>query len=173
MTLTIPANDHGQLRIFSLDFPPPDALRDKTIEGLAGAFGATLNPDFVDVIDLAALDDMSLIAYLKAGYDLTPDAVDHAALSGLSGWVVLVMSTAFGEDAITLNLTSGLTHITTLGDAASLTALDPLTSDAAKGVATPPTPKPAKSDARIGGMVATVALLMMFALVGIMIWIGG
>jgi len=36
----------------------------------------------------------------------------------------------------------------------------------------PPAKKP-KSDARIGGMVATLALLVLFALVGLMIWIAG
>jgi hypothetical protein len=35
------------------------------------------------------------------------------------------------------------------------------------------TGKPAKSDARIGGMVATFVLLFLFALTGLMIWIAG
>jgi len=43
MTLTIPANDHGQIRIFALDMVPPDALKDKTPAGIAGAFGVLLN----------------------------------------------------------------------------------------------------------------------------------
>ncbi len=34
------------------------------------------------------------------------------------------------------------------------------------------TNKPPKSDARISGMVATVALLVMFALVGWFVWMG-
>ena len=33
--------------------------------------------------------------------------------------------------------------------------------------------RPPKSNARISGMVATVALLVMFALLGVVIWIGG
>ncbi len=32
-------------------------------------------------------------------------------------------------------------------------------------------PKPPKSDARIGGMVATVALLVLFALTAVVVWI--
>ena len=34
------------------------------------------------------------------------------------------------------------------------------------------TDKPPKSDARISGMIATVALVAMFALVGLVVWWG-
>lgn len=177
MTLTIPANDHGKLRIFALDFTPPAALRDKTPEGIAGAFGTdALDLTYIDIIDVAALGEMTLIQYLQAGYELKADAVDAAALADVSGWVVMVMSRASGGKEITLDLTDGLTHITTLGEAASLAPVGaPLQSDASQGTLPPPTTTPTKkpkSDARIGGMVATVALLMMGLLVWLMIWIG-
>jgi hypothetical protein len=35
-----------------------------------------------------------------------------------------------------------------------------------------PDRKPPKSDARIGGMVATVVLILMFVFVGVFIWMG-
>ena len=34
------------------------------------------------------------------------------------------------------------------------------------------TDKPPKSDARIGGIVATVVLVVMFALLGLFVWMG-
>lgn len=172
MTLTIPANDHGQLRLFALDIAPPLALRDKTPEGIAGAFGVLLNPDYVDVVDVAALGDMSLGTYIKQGYDFTPDAADQLAIAALSGWVIIVMSRATDGAETTLDLTPGLRHVTTIGTPLALVPPTPLDSEAAKGVLTPQT-KPAKTDARIGGMVATVALLVLFALTGLMIWIAG
>jgi hypothetical protein len=49
--------------------------------------------------------------------------------------------------------------------------LEKLDTDAAKAML--PQPKPPKSDARMSGMVATAALLVMFLLVAIMIWIAG
>jgi len=120
MTLTIPANDHGQLRIFALDFAPPADLRDKTAEGIAGAFGVLLNPDFVDVVDVAALGDLSLPEYIKQGYDFEPDAADVAALNAATGWVILVMSRASAGAETTLDLTSGLRHVTTIGTSMAL-----------------------------------------------------
>ena len=38
---------------------------------------------------------------------------------------------------------------------------------------TPRPPKKPMSDARIGGMVATVALIVLFAITGLMIWLAG
>ncbi len=35
-----------------------------------------------------------------------------------------------------------------------------------------PKPKRPKSDARIGGMVATVVLILMFIFVGVFVWMG-
>jgi len=170
--LTIPAHDHGQIRIFALDMVPPEPLKDKTTEGLAGAFGVLLNPDFVDVIDTAALGEMSLSAYVRQGYDFEPDAADDAALGALKGWVIFVMSRATAGAETTLDLSPGIRHVTTIGTPLTLTAPDPLESDAATGVLTPQTKQP-MSDARMGGMVATIALLVLFLLVALMIWVAG
>ena len=66
-----------------------------------------------------------------------------------------------------------MSHVTTIGEGAALTVDAPLRSEAAEGVLDePPQPK-RMSDARQSGMVATVALLIMFALVALMVWIGG
>lgn len=170
MTVTIPANDHGQLRVFALDMAAPQELRDKTDAGLAGVFGAVLNSDYVDVLDVAALGDMDLISYIRQGYDLHPDEADTIALSGISGWAILVMSRATAEQEVTLTLSPGIHHVTTIGTPMTLTAQTPLESESAKGVLTQTTKAP-MSDGRIGGMVATLALLVLFALVGLMIWV--
>ena len=172
MTLTIPANDHGQLRVFALDGAPPQALRDKTDAGLAAAFGAVLNGDYVDVLDVAALGEMTLTDYIKQGYDLHPDDADRTALAGITDWAILIMSRATGEEAVTLSLAPGIHHVTTIGTPMTLAPQAPLESAAAEGLLTPPT-KPAMSDARIGGMIATLALVVLFVLVGLMIWIAG
>lgn len=172
MTLTIPANDHGQIRIFALDFVPPQALADKTDAGLAGAFGVVLNSDFVDVVDVAALGDMELASYIRQGYDLHADPADVTALAAIKGWAILVMSRATAEQDVTLTLSPGIRHVTTIGSQTVLNPQTPLETDAAKGVLTPATKAP-KSDARISGMVATFALVLLFALVGLMIVIAG
>lgn len=173
MSLTIPDTDHGKIRVFSVS-DPVAGLRDTELEALVATFGnAPLNPDFVDVIDVDAMGEMTLLDYLAEGYDIEPDAADVAALSALAGVVVLIMSRAHEGAEITLSLADGVRHVTTLGRGARMTVAAGLESEAAKGVIEAPKVKPPKSDARIGGMVATVALLVMFALVGVMVWVGG
>lgn len=172
--LTIPALDHGKIRVFSYAGPLTDDLRAKTPDALLRLFGgAPLNPDFIDIFEAAALNDMSIADYLQTGYDVTADAVDASALQALSGVVVLIMSRAHADAETTLSLGPDVTHVTTIGDGATLRVDPPLHSDAADGVLDePPAPK-RMSDARQSGMVATVALLVMFALVAVMVWIGG
>ena len=173
MTLIVPDSDHGKIRVFSVAAPLA-GLNDRSVEALVGTFGnAPLSPDFVDVVDLDVLGEMTLLDYIAEGYDIEPDAADIAVLSELTGTVVLIMSRAHEGMEITFALADGVRHVTTLGRGARMTVAAGLESKAAKGVIDGAKGKPPKSDARIGGMVATVALLVMFALVGLMVWIGG
>lgn len=172
--LMIPNTDHGKIRVFSVSGADAN-LFDNKIEGLVACFGsAPLNPDFVDIIKLDDLGEMSLIDYIDEGYDVELDAADRAALSKTDNLVVLIMSRAHEGAEVELVLGDGVRHLTTLGRGARMTVAASLESDAATGVMSGPAGgKPPKSDARIGGMVATVALLIMFALVAVMVWVGG
>lgn len=172
MTLTIPENDFGKIRVFSLPDEPSDDAKDRKPDALAALLGTPhLNPDFVDVVEIEALDELGLMGLLEQGYDITPDAADARALQDLTGWAVLIMSRASAGAEVTLQLASGVKHVTTIGEQATLKSLPPLGSDATLGTIEAPT-KPAKSDARIGGMVATFVLLFLFLLVAVMIWVG-
>ncbi len=174
MTLTIPANDHGRIRVFELPVPLSDTLRDKDPAALMQAFGvAALDPDYVDIFDLSALENMSLAQFVKHGYDIEPDTADLRALDGVSGGVALIMSRASGGHALSLTLAPGLRHVTTLGDKASLNVAPPLKSDAAEGLIPDPPAKDPPSNAAMSGRIATIALIVLFALVGLMIWVGG
>lgn len=173
MTLTIPDTDHGKIRVFSVA-DPVKGLVETEIEALVATFGnAPLNPDFVDVIELDELEDMTFLDYLSEGYDIEPDDADIAALSDLGGTIVLIMSRAHEGMEVTFALASGVRHVTTLGRGARMTVAASLDAEAAQGLLNVPAGKAPKSDARIGGMVATAALLVMFLLVGVMVWVGG
>ena len=172
MSLTIPHNDHGQLRVFGTQMDLPYEVLQKTPDGMLALFGAPLNPDFVDVIKLDDLGGMALTRYIHEGYDLAPDLVDAALVEQMTGYAVLVLSRATGGKDTELHLGFGLRHVTTYGPTAEFVAHEPLPSESAKGTIPPPD-KPAKSDARMGGMVAMYALLAMFLLVGLMVFIGG
>ncbi len=173
MTITIPADDFGKIRVFALSSPPAEPLKEKQPAAIAQLFGTdALNLDYVDVVDIAATGDLGLLGLIQQGYGLSPDAADEAALAPLSGWVILLMSRATSGAEVELKPMPFVTHVTTLGHDANLEVHAPIESDAAKGTLEPPT-KPPKSDARIGGMVATVVLLFLFLFVAAMIWIAG
>ena len=170
-TLTIPANDHGKIRVFSLPAPLPPGLAEKSDTAMLAAFGTTaLNPDFVDIVDLAALGDMSLAQFLTQGYDITPDEVDAVALGRIAGNAALILSRAAGGQPVALALGPGVEHVTTCGEAARLTTSPPLRSEASQGVIEP---GKGKSDAAISGRIATIAILVLVAVAALMVWIAG
>ena len=170
--LNIPANDHGAIYVLELNRPAPDGLADKTDAAMMAVFGKVIvNTDYVDAITPGMLDDMTLPDLIRNGYDMPVSVVDAETLRGLMGTAVLVMSAAFGGSAMTIDLPADVRHVLTLREDASLDAPRPLTSAAAQGTLPGTAPRKKPSDAAMSGRIATIALLLMFALVGLMIWV--
>ncbi|WP_439156084.1 hypothetical protein [Yoonia sp.] len=168
-TLTFPANDYGQIRVFATD----QTITEPTAETMERLFGAPLDMTFVDVVRIADLDGMALTNYIAQGYDMTPDAVDKQAVNAITGTAILILSRATAGQEVTLDLASGVRHVTTYSPEIQITPPVNLPDGSAKGIIGDMPAKAPKSDARIGGMVATIALIVMCALVGLMIWVAG
>ena len=96
-----------------------------------------------------------------------------ARLNAMSGQVLIVLSQAFGGFETTITPTVPLKWIGTYTEEGASVKFEPLPSDGATGTTAPPTGKPPKSDARVGGMIAMYALIAMFAFVGLLIWVAG
>jgi hypothetical protein len=171
LTLTIPADDHGQIRVFATDADLPANVIEKTAEGLTSLLGAPLDPTYVDIIRISDLVEMTLTDYIAEGYDMTSDMVDKAVVNAVTGFAILVLSRATGGQAATLAFGAGVHHVTTYSPTARIAPPEKLPDASAQGTFTPV--KPPQSNARIGGMVAMYALIFMFALVGLMVWVGG
>lgn len=173
MSMQIPANDHGTIYVFEVTDAPSE-LSEKTDAALMAAFGpVVLNTDYVDVVETHMLADMTLPQLITNGYDM-PVADDVAeVLRAIKGTTVLIMSAAFGGQEVSIDLPKTTRLVTTLREKAAIKITEPLTAKGAEGILQPKPGKPPKSNARMSGMVATYALLAMFALVGLMIWIGG
>lgn len=168
MTLTIPANDFGQIRIFEVR----DGLPAEMPEGLAMLFGTdALDPTYVDVINITDLSSMSLTDYIRQGYDIEIAEHDFSAVNGIEGHAILIMSSAARGEEVTLTLGPGVRHVTTYVPDAQIQVIEPLASESATGVIGDPPAPPPKSQARISGMIALYALIAMMLLVGLMIWI--
>jgi hypothetical protein len=173
-------NEYGKVRVFQLGFAletdigtPTDYAR------LEQALGAKIvNARDVQIVSEDALHELGLAQFLMMGHGIANDdiAPQSQMLNALSGSFAIIRSGAFGPDGATLQTDGEAKLVATFAEeAAAPPPLTPLASDNTDGAMPPPEPtgKPPKSDARIGGMVATVALLLMGLLVWLMIWIGG
>lgn len=183
--INVPAHEAGVIRIFAIDLPEDQIKAFQTAtyteDGdldrfpLKDALGADhIDEDFIEIARLKDLEDYGFDQYLITGMGVPASevAAHSVTLNALKGHVLIVMSSAFDGAAQALDVKPPLRHVLTFNDDREPVKFDPLPSEAAKGTLEPPVTAP-KSDARIGGMVATVALLVLFALVGVMIWVGG
>ena len=107
---------------------------------------------------------------MEQGYGIAPDPVDAAALESLSETVILIMSRATDGKEVSLNFAPELRHVTTCGAPAKMSIPETKPTLSAEGLATPPAKK-VPSDAAMSGRIAMIALLVLFALVGVMIWV--
>uniref|UniRef100_UPI004047E676 hypothetical protein n=1 Tax=Yoonia sp. TaxID=2212373 RepID=UPI004047E676 len=171
--LTIPANDHGAIYVLELNRPAPDGLADKTDAAMMAVFGpAVVNTDYVDAITPGMLTDMTLADLIRNGYEMPVSEREAETLRGLVGTVVLVMSAAFGGAQMQIDLPADVRLVTTLREGAQMAAPQPIYAQSAKGIV-PPKPRKPSSDAAMSGRIATIALLVLFFLVAVMIWIAG
>lgn len=178
MSLTVTATEYGMIRVFRLSEPLFHALETAPdLTPLEKSLGVILAKSAdVQLIAADSLKGLGLAPFLAMGYGIDSDALAGAV--GLQDATednfVVIRSGAFGGAAVTLAETPDATLIATLEEEGPAAAkMIPLQSDAATGTLPQAEVKQPKSDARVGGMVATIALLVLFALAGLMIWIAG
>jgi hypothetical protein len=174
MTLTVAPNERGLVRVFALSMDEAEARalsNDATAQ--AKALGQSdLNIAFVEVFALSDLDELGLAGYLIEGNGIDPASLeaDRAKLKALSGWVLIAYSSAFPDAGTKLTPSAELTHIGTYAEpGVDWSATEKLVSKAATGTTAPARKKP--SDAAMSGRVATLVLLVLFALVAVMVWV--
>lgn len=177
--ITIPANEHGVVRIFLLSYQLDMEIEHSgTLDGLADTIGvANLRADDVQLVKHDTITELGLPTFLEMAYAIVPDDLrtHQSALAGLTGQIAIIRSGAFEGKPVTFTDSEDARLIATLHeDGPAQPRLDPLQTTSAEGILDRPVKtKAPKSDARIGGMIATYALIFMFALVGLMIWVGG
>lgn len=177
-TIDIPPNERGAIRVFALSLTDTEAKALKSDPAAVNAaLGAEIDTEQVEIFPISDLEGIGLAGYLTEGNAVPPAQLvpDRAKIDKLSGWVLIVFSRAFGDAAMTLTPAPALTLIGTYGETPiDYRATETVTSEAAKPFTAPPeTVKKRPSDAAMSGRVATVALIVMFALTGIVIWIAG
>jgi hypothetical protein len=171
--INVPANEHGAIYVLELRRPDPEGLSEKTDAAMMAVLGkVVVNTDYVDVITPGTLTDMTLPDLIRNGYEMPVAESDAEKLRGLFGTVVLVMSAAFGGNAVDIDLPSDVRLVTTLRETPLMHAPQTITAESAKGLIPQGGKKPV-SDATMSGRIAMIVLVAMFLLVAIMIWIAG
>ncbi|WP_338549181.1 hypothetical protein [Roseovarius phycicola] len=144
---------------------PPWPLRD--------ALGVEyLDSDFIELFDVRDLDELGLAGYMIEGLGISEEDVTphQAQLDAIKGLVLFVYSNALGGFEVTLRPTSPLRWVGTFVEDRPPMTFEPITSVAAQGDVTPEA-KSRPSDAAMSGRVAMVALLVLFALTAVVIWV--
>ncbi|WP_198571743.1 hypothetical protein [Pelagovum pacificum] len=167
--MQVPASEHGHARVFAVDLDPERAEA-LTPDDLAAALGIeTLDMEQVELFPIGNLAGLGLSSYLVEGMGMDVDQVrpDASRLDGLRGHVLILLSNAV--KGRTLEVGPPLRWIGTYSEPTVIAPMEKLRADAAEGTLDE-TRKP-PSDAAIGGRIAVLVLLVLFALVLVMILI--
>lgn len=175
--MQIEAREHGLVRVFTLDIdpgeidawmPPEDADATWPLRDALGA--QRLTPDKVEVFRADTLAGIGLTGYLVDGAGVDPSEIgqDAARLDALRGVLVVIPSSAFGDTAQTLSVTSPLRHVGTYREEAPEVAFHPLPAPGGDGLVTgmpDAAPDPGRSPRGSLIVLAAIALVALLALV--------
>ncbi len=174
MTLSIPAKERGRLHLFALNSKPEDPPKNAPDLRPAAILGIDLNPAYAEIVEIKALEDMRLSAYLAEGYDVSEDALTEvrARLNALEGHVLIALSLAFYDAAQQIGPSPGYTYIASLPTAgADWSENREISAQSAVPHSAPKQSKKRPSEAAMKGRIATYVLLLLFAFTGLLIWI--
>lgn len=164
--------------VFRVDLPP-DALEGFQEDAgsgtspLAEAVGAgPLDSDYYELFDAASILDYGMAAYLTEANGMDKDSVapDAETLDALSGPVLLLFSAALPEGTDRIAPSAPLTLVGRYEEKPRFSVAPPLHSEAAKGAigdTAPDAPQPKRP-----GSIASIVLLAVIVLAGLLIWIG-
>ncbi len=171
--LTIPAGERGVIRIFALDLPDEQArfLREPgAAQQVLGAEG--LDDAHIDIIRLDDLEEVGLNGYLIDGLGVPKDQInpDWNMLGALTGYVMILRSSAFSGQPMTLHPDPGVRLVATYHEPGTDWSATPMTTDSAKPFsAAKPPPRAARAEARKIGAIL-FAVVMTLIVLGIL-WI--
>lgn len=179
-SIPVAGSETGLIRLFALSMDEDAAKRLKEdaealphpVEEALGVSG--LNRAHIEVFALTDLGDMPLPDYMIEGPGAQEAAIepDRQKLAALDGWVLVIYSAAFACQQLDLTPARELTLIGTYPqDGIDWSNRIDLTTPSAKPQGDPSGSTKKPSDAAMSGRIATLALLVAFGVVGLMIWV--
>jgi len=175
--IKIDQGEQGRLWVFAVDLEGSALAAFTRRNGrwpLQEALGAEwLDPEHVEVFDTSDLDGVGLAGYLREGHGVPAAQIDpiRARLDAQKGAVMVLSSRAVRGAAQTLTPRAPLRLLASLSEERPPVRFEPLPSEAAIGAIPESAAKPPRSAAAQSGLVALAALVVLFALVAVMLWI--
>ncbi|MDP5334320.1 MAG: hypothetical protein NWT12_05680 [Paracoccaceae bacterium] len=182
--LHVRADEFGTVRVFGLRGTEAEIARmterHQHADGqvhwpLMGELGIDhLDETHVEVFDVAQLGDIGLTGYMEEGLGIPAAQIaEHRALlENEGGKVLILLAGAFGGQAAHLAPSDKLSFLGLFTEDRPQVTFDPLPAGGAKGAPLAGARKPV-SDAAMSGRIAMVALLVLFVLTGLVVWMAG
>ena len=173
--IEIKAGETGVVRVFDVDLDVEEAKAFNRRNGswpLQEALGAeVLDPNHVDLFQVKDLEGYGMVGYLEQGLGVSSHEIEdnHVRLEALTGTVLVVGSRAFGGQAQVLDVRAPLHLVAVLNEDRPPVSFERLPDASATGSVAPAKAPP--SDAAMSGRVAMIALLVIFALTAVVIWV--
>jgi len=186
----LPKNGARAIWVFSVDLPAAEipAFQHETKTGngqtnwpLRDALGlkeAVLDPEHIELFEAKTIAEYGLARYLTEANGMSEASVapDADRLDALSGHVLLVFSRGLPEGFTGLHPRDPVHFVGCYTEEKAQDPGLPLHSETAQGQSYHPPAAPRSkpvSDAAMSGRIATLALLVLFAIAAIMVWVAG
>jgi hypothetical protein len=176
--IEISASEHGRVRVFALEYAlAMEISHTGGLDRLCRALGvAELQDADVQIVQVEAITDMGLVAFLSEAYGVEADEIAPyaEALRALTGTVAILRSGAFGAKPGTLIPDGEARLVATLTEPnPAIPPMSPLISESAEGTLAQNGGKAGPSDAAISGRIATMVLIFLGLFVWFLIRISG
>ena len=179
--MKVSQHEHGLVRIFAIDLSAEkiDAFRERRFSDdddtwpLRDALCATyLDEAFIEVFDVAELEDLGLHGYMRQGLGISEaDLADmKLQIDAISGHVLVVLSSAFDGFEQTLHAKTPLRWIGTFKEETAPVKFKPLASEAARG-SVADTPPPKSNNPHLTLLAAIVALPIIITILALLAWL--
>jgi len=175
--MQIKAQEHGLIRVFAVDLATEEiaTFSEQSDAGwaLKEALGATqLNSAYVELFDVADLDDLGLTGYMRQGLGVMASDIAEmrSQIDTLTGPVLIILSKAFDGQPQSLSPKAPLRWIGTFREEAANVQFKPIQSEAAKGTLAPPA-SARTTNPHLTLIAAILALPVIIGLLGLLIWL--
>ena len=178
--LTVVPLERGCIRIFELDLSieniqqlqHPKSGSPSTGAAVAHMLGLDwLNADYIEMFDVADLDELGLAGYLTQGNGVALSAIeaDRVRLEDVKGWVLILYSSAFDGKPAQLSPNRHFSLVGMWQEARDQVSFEPLPSEAAKGIIAPA--PPANNNPHLTVLLAILGFPIIMLVMGVLFFV--